>query len=138
MNEPANSASHVLVIDDEPAIRRLIVHALEEEGYAAIGTASGSAGLAQAAEAMPSMVLLDLMMPEMDGEETLRHLRELPGGAELPVVLITAAFTIANEVKGVQGVLLKPFDIDDLLDAVERFTSSPEAPHQTRSLTRER
>jgi CheY-like chemotaxis protein len=113
----------VLIIDDEPSIRRLVSIVLEDEGYAPLAVASAPEGLAHIASSPPDLVLLDLMMPEMDGEEALRCLRLLPGGSEIPVVIMSAAVTLAHSIAGVQGVLDKPFDLAELLVAVERATN---------------
>jgi CheY-like chemotaxis protein len=110
----------ILVVDDEAAIRNLILAVLEDEGYRAIGAASGVAALELAPTDPPDVVLLDLMMPVLDGRETLRRLRRLPVGTNVPVVIMSAAITAGTPVEGDHVAFLpKPFDLVALLDAVE-------------------
>lgn len=109
----------ILVVDDESAIRNLIVTVLEDEGYRAVGAASGVVALELFPEERPDAVLLDLMMPVLDGRETLKRLRTLPGGADLPVVIMSAAITAGSGDDDVVAFLAKPFDLVALLDTVE-------------------
>jgi len=80
----------VLVVDDDPDVRALLRRSLEREGYAVVEAEHGRAALARLGEATPDLVLLDLMMPEMDGFEFLVELRRLPASRHVPVVVITA------------------------------------------------
>ncbi len=128
----------VLVIDDEPAIRRLVTLVLEEEGYAPVAAASAVEGLAVVAEHRPALVLLDLMMPELDGRETLRRIRALPGGDTIPVVIMSAALALAKTIDGVQGIIEKPFDLAALVLAVERTIGRNESEAAERTLMRGR
>jgi len=79
----------VLVVDDDAEIAAMMTAALEEEGYT-VATASGGAAVPLAAETQPAMVLLDLMMPGVDGFEVLRSLRAEPSTRDLPVIVVTA------------------------------------------------
>lgn len=113
----------IMVVDDESAIRNLIVTVLEDEGYRAIGMPSGVAALEAFPTERPDAILLDLMMPVLDGRETLRRLRELPGGAEAPVVIMSAAISSRVRDDDVVAFLPKPFDLVALLDTVELVLS---------------
>ncbi|MBA3414348.1 MAG: response regulator [Chloroflexia bacterium] len=108
----------VLVVDDEPSIRDLIVVVLEEEGYRALAAGSGVFALHLVATEQPDLVLLDMMMPQMDGRETLRRLRQLPEGQTTPVVVMSAAVTAANVGDGVAAFIGKPFDLGALLETI--------------------
>ncbi len=108
----------ILVVDDEPAIRELIVAVLEDEGYEAIGAGSGSRALELLPMERPDLVLMDIMMPEMDGREALRRMREQPDLAGIPVVMMSAAFAPDRIGHPVSAFLSKPFDLDHLLDTV--------------------
>ncbi|MGI9254144.1 MAG: response regulator [Thermomicrobiales bacterium] len=130
--------SRVLVVDDEPAICRLIALVLQEEGYEVTAAPSGKVALAEAAAALPAIVLLDLMMPEMSGQETLARLRELPGGGGVPVIIMSAAVVMAEQIEGVQGILTKPFDLSDLVLSVDRIVDRPNRGTPSRHLMRER
>jgi CheY-like chemotaxis protein len=105
----------VLIVDDEPDIRRIARLGLARVGGMEVVEASnGAEGLLRAKEERPDAVLLDVMMPAMDGPATLARLREDPATAGIPVVFLTAK-AIAAEVErlkslGAAGVLTKPFD----------------------------
>jgi signal transduction histidine kinase/CheY-like chemotaxis protein len=81
---------HALVVEDDEAARRLVVHGLEGAGWQVTEAANGREGLERIAERQPDLVLLDLMMPEMHGFEFMEHLRRNPATAALPVVVLTA------------------------------------------------
>jgi two-component system, OmpR family, response regulator len=105
----------VLVVDDEPDIRRIARLGLSRVGgMEVVEAANGAEGLIRAKEDRPDAVLLDVMMPAVDGPTTLARLREDPATAGIPVVFLTAK-AIAAEVDrlkslGAAGVLTKPFD----------------------------
>jgi two-component system KDP operon response regulator KdpE len=105
----------ILVVDDEPAIVRLVRAELQSEGYAVLATASGEEALARLDEDRPDLVVLDLMMPGMDGFETLRRIR---AESQVPVIMLTARAGDADKLKGLQGgaddYLTKPFNPEEL------------------------
>lgn len=109
----------ILVVDDEPSIRDLIVAVLEEEGYRALAAGTGFAALGLVPTERPDLVLLDMMMPQMDGRETMRRMRQLPGGRQVPVVVMSAAVTADRAGEGVAAFLAKPFDLIALLDTID-------------------
>ncbi len=113
--------TRVLVVDDDPAIRRAVGMMLEDEGYDVATAANGREALDQITRSLPSVVLLDLQMPEMDGWQLQRRLREL--NLDVPVVFMTAGYRARAEAERHQaaGFLAKPFDMDDLLTTVARF-----------------
>lgn len=109
------SAVRVLHIDDEQDILDIVAASLElDPEFEVRGCLSGPEGLATAAEWRPDLVLLDVMMPVMDGPTTLRRLRENPQTAHIPVVFMTARVQ-PREIEhfkslGAEGVIVKPFD----------------------------
>ena len=109
------SSLRVLHIDDYSDIRAVVAMSLGlDSEFEVRSCASGKDGLAAAAECQPDIILLDVMMPVMDGPETLRHLRENPKTADIPVVFVTASAQ-ARELEhfkslGAAGVIAKPFD----------------------------
>lgn len=120
------SVPHVLCVEDDPDIRALVELALGTVGGMRVtGCASGREALGLAAELRPDLVLLDVMMPEMDGIETLRRLRADPRTADLPVVFVTAKVQLhevdAYRAHGAVGVVAKPFDPMRLADEVRRY-----------------
>ena len=105
----------ILYVDDEADIREVAAMSLELEPSLEVRCAeSGPAALAQAAEWLPDLIMLDVMMPGMDGPTTLARLRTNPSTAAIPIIFITAR-TQAQEVEGFLalgaiGVIAKPFD----------------------------
>ncbi len=105
----------VLIIDDEDDIREVAALSLESiAGWEVVTANSGSQGLARAAEHQPDAILLDVMMPDMDGPTTFRELRKNPATAKIPVLLLTAKVQSSDQRRfadlGVEAVLFKPFD----------------------------
>ncbi|WP_244927851.1 response regulator [Nocardioides sp. W7] len=109
------SVTRALVVDDDDSIREITQIALEAVGgWQVIPADGGVAALALAREHHPDVVLLDVMMPDMDGPTTFRHLQEDPATRDIPVVLLTAKVQVGdkqvwNEI-AVAGVISKPFD----------------------------
>jgi CheY-like chemotaxis protein len=105
----------ILIIDDEDDIREVAALSLESvAGWEVIMASSGAQGLVRAAEYLPDAILLDVMMPGMDGPTTFRELRKNPRTARIPVLLLTAKVQSTDQKRfadlGVEAVLFKPFD----------------------------
>lgn len=103
----------ILIIDDERDIRDVAEASLElVGGFAVAKEASGAAGLARARREQPDAILLDVMMPEMDGYETLKQLKEDESVKAIPVILLTAKVQgpPSGQTAQATGVLFKPFD----------------------------
>jgi two-component system KDP operon response regulator KdpE len=129
----------ILVVDDEPPIVRLVRAKLQADGYAVVTAARGEEALALLEDQRPDLVVLDLMMPGMDGFETLRHIREQ---SQLPVIMLTARAGDADKLRGLQSgaddYVTKPFNPDELsarIAAVLRRTAGS-APAGGRTLLR--
>ena len=106
---------HVLIIDDEDDIREVAALSLEATASWTITTASsGREGIATAARDQPEAILMDVMMPEMDGPTTFKQLQVNPATARIPVILLTAKVQGVDQRRfaglGVAAVLFKPFD----------------------------
>ena len=105
----------ILIIDDEDYIREIAALSLESvAGWEVISASSGAQGLARAIERQPDAILLDVMMPGMDGPAIFRELRKNPATARIPVLLLTAKVQSSAQRRfadlGVDAVLFKPFD----------------------------
>lgn len=105
----------ILIIDDEEDIREVAALSLETvAGWTVIAANSGAQGLARAIEHRPDAILLDVMMPGMDGPSTFRELRKNPATASIPVLLLTAKVQATDQRRfadlGVESILFKPFD----------------------------
>lgn len=113
----------VLVIDDDEDILVFLSDLLESGGFEPLTSLSGEAGLRLAAEKHPDLILLDIMMPEMDGHETCRALKANTAIADIPVVVITARNDIRDIGmslhEGAEGFVSKPFDTENLLKHIE-------------------
>ena len=105
----------ILVVDDEPAIVRLVRAKLQADGFAVIAATSGEEALETVERERPDLVVLDLMMPGIDGFETLRRIR---ARRQTPVILLTARSGDADKLRGLEGgaddYLTKPFNPDEL------------------------
>jgi CheY-like chemotaxis protein len=125
----------ILLVDDEPDIREVVDVSLGlDPQFRTRACASGADALVMAARWSPSLILLDVMMPLMDGPTTLTNLRKNPGTAHIPVLFLTAR-TQSAEIEqyislGVQGVLSKPFDAMTLAALVRTYLP-PSAAHHT-------
>lgn len=118
MNDPAK----ILVVDDTPRNVKLLADLLGVKGYAVMTAASGREALAKIDEALPDLVLLDVVMPEMSGYEVCRAIRENPATKMLPVVMVTALDPAVERVKGIEAgaddFLSKPINQPELLARV--------------------
>jgi CheY-like chemotaxis protein len=116
------AARPVLVVDDDDASRDVIGLLLSDEGFPVATAANGLEALARVDENSPSLILLDMRMPVMDGWEFARAYRARPG-RHAPIVVITAAPSARDRMKEIQaaGFLAKPFDLSDLIQIVQRF-----------------
>jgi two-component system, OmpR family, KDP operon response regulator KdpE len=113
------SKGKVLIIDDEPAIRRFLRIGLEAEGFEVIDAESGKAGMAMAATHQPSLVILDLGLPDTDGAQMLAQLRQW---SSVPVIILTVRDAESEKVRlldaGADDYLTKPFSVPELLARV--------------------
>ncbi|MFI6218098.1 response regulator transcription factor [Nocardia brasiliensis] len=110
----------VLVVDDEDSVREALVRAMDSEGYETRAAADGAAALAEIQRWQPEVVLLDVLMPFMDGLTACRRLRAR--GDRTPILMLTARDAVADRVDGLDAgaddYLVKPFDLDELLARV--------------------
>ncbi|WP_131743146.1 response regulator transcription factor [Actinomadura roseirufa] len=112
--------ARILIVDDEPAVRESLSRSLAFEGYAVAEAADGLAALERVGLERPDLVVLDVLMPRMDGLTTCRRLRAL--GARMPVLMLTARDMVGDRVTGLDAgaddYLAKPFELDELLARV--------------------
>ncbi len=121
MTMPAGQPAKILVVDDEPAIRDLLVELFADEGYQVRAASNGRAAVTMVLDETPDLIVMDVMMPELDGPETLKHLRTFPGLERLPVILMSAARHISSDGAGDVTFMPKPFNLDEVLDVVARM-----------------
>ena len=108
----------ILVVDDDIAINELIKINLEMHGYEVLSATDGIHGFALCKQEFPDLVILDVMMPEVDGYTVAKYIRENPSTKEIPILMLTALGQIDDKVKGfdigVDDYLVKPFELEEL------------------------
>ena len=113
------TTSRVLVVDDEPQVVWMLQFTLEAEGYQTLAAADGRAALDEVREHHPSVVLLDIMMPVMDGWAFLEELQAIPATERPRVIVVSARASLRDRAKaaelGADAFVAKPFSVDDLL-----------------------
>ena len=127
---------HILVIDDDEKITSLLRRSLAFEGYSVQIANHGTEGLKQLMEKEPDLIILDVMMPELDGWEVCRRIRE--GGSRTPILMLTARDEIGDRVKGLDtgadDYLVKPFALEELFARIRallrRHAEKQESPKQ--------
>jgi DNA-binding response OmpR family regulator len=117
-------ASHaILAVDDDPAILDVVAQVLADEGYDVLTAGGGRAAVDLARKHLPKLILLDLMMPEMNGWQVVAELKASSHTRTIPIVLLSArrdTELMAHNL-GVSSYLEKPFDLDELLARVQRL-----------------
>ncbi|WP_460370299.1 response regulator transcription factor [Actinocorallia lasiicapitis] len=117
MSTPDEPRAHILVVDDEPAVREALVSSLEFEGHQVSEAGDGVDALRMAEKARPDLIVLDVLMPRMDGLTACRRLRTQ--GDHTPVLMLTARDMVGDRVTGLDAgaddYLVKPFELDELL-----------------------
>jgi DNA-binding response OmpR family regulator len=117
VDEAPRAGPVVLLVDDDPAIRRTVAAGLELEGFSVVAASGGRAALEAAARVHPAVILLDLNMPDLDGLEVLRRLRD--GGDPVPVCVLSARDEIDDRVRGLQAgaddYVVKPFALEEVV-----------------------
>jgi phosphate regulon transcriptional regulator PhoB len=115
-------AAEVLIVEDEPDIRALIVHHLTRDGFRCRTAGDGAEALARLRAGLPDLVVLDLMLPGMDGLELTRRLRAEPAWARLPIIMLTAKADEVDRIVGLEmgadDYVAKPFSPKELLARV--------------------
>ena len=113
--------AHILIVDDDPRITDLLRRVLAYEGYSIASAASGSEALNRSLERPPDLVVLDIMLPGLDGLEVAQRLRA--AGDNVPILMLTARDTVADRVKGLEtgadDYLVKPFAPEELVARVK-------------------
>lgn len=115
---PADDAFRALVIDDDPSIVRFLEIYLEGQGFRIHSALTGAEGIETARQLVPDIILLDYVMPDLNGLEVLRRLKQDERTRSIPVVVLTARSEVGEKVKGldlgVDDYITKPFDIREL------------------------
>jgi len=131
--EDSNLAKNILCIEDEPEMIDLIRLILGRRGFNVSGAAGGKAGLQAVRDELPDLVLLDLMMPDMDGWEVYQQMKSDDLTRHIPVIVVTARAQSIDKVLGlhiakVDDYIAKPFSPQELLTSVEKVLSQKKDP----------
>jgi two-component system alkaline phosphatase synthesis response regulator PhoP len=114
----------ILVVDDEDSIVEVVKFQLEEKGYEVLTASDGEEGLKKAKEEMPDLIILDVIMPHMDGAAMAEALKDAPGTKEIPIIFLTSLVEEEEEKRtdhkiGGHIFIHKPFKIEELLKVIE-------------------
>lgn len=122
----SNNNATILIVDDQPGIRRLLMEVLTEEGYNVYAAANGYEGIQKAKELQPALILMDMKMPGMDGIETLRELKYLNQADRVIMMTAYGELELVNSAKelGAYAYITKPFDIIELCTMIAKGISS--------------
>ncbi len=118
----------IVCIEDEPETTNLVKLILAREGFEVLGANGGEEGLAMVREELPDLILLDLMMPDMDGWQVYQHLKEDESTRDIPVIVVTAKVQSIDKVLGLQvakvdDYITKPFRPEELSERVKHVLS---------------
>ena len=120
---------HILVVDDDQAVRDSLARSLSYSGYEVVTAPDGVAALAQLSAARPDAVIMDVMLPRLDGLETTRMLRT--SGNDVPILILTARDAVGDRVDGLDAgaddYMVKPFALDELLARLRALTRRTKA-----------
>lgn len=124
-DQPSQDSLTVLCIEDEPSMIDLVKIILNRRGYHVLGALGGAEGLEMARQQTPDLILLDLMMPDMDGWEVYHRLRADEAISNTPIVVVSAKAShidqvLGLKVAGVQGYVTKPFSPSELVSRIEQ------------------
>jgi DNA-binding response OmpR family regulator len=119
---PAPDLPSVLVVDDEPQVVWVLQFSLEAEGYTTYAASNGIEALSEIARHRPAMMVLDIMMPGMDGWSLLEEMLKLPDDERPRVVIVSALSSLRDRAKaaelGADAYVPKPFNVDELLEVL--------------------
>lgn len=124
--------ARILVVDDDKVIQQLVEVNLELEGYDVAKASDGEEALRVVKEFKPDLVVLDVMMPRMDGREVCRRIKADPASAHIPVIFLSARAQDMDVQSGLDlgasAYVTKPFDPVDLLDTVQQILTGQQVP----------
>jgi two-component system alkaline phosphatase synthesis response regulator PhoP len=126
--DPSSSGSSVLVVDDEPQVVWMLKFSLEAEGYQTFSARDGRSALEEVRLHHPQVMLLDIMMPIMDGWSVLEEMRDLPPEDRPRIIVVSARASLRDRAKaaelGADAFVSKPFNVDDLLGVLHSLAEA--------------
>jgi diguanylate cyclase (GGDEF)-like protein len=139
MEEGPSRKPWVLVVDDEEPIRKIVTFQLEKSGYDVSGCVDGTEALRMVHEREPDLILLDVMMPNMDGYEVCKRLKSNYQTSHIPIIMVTAKAELENRLQGFEDgandYITKPFAITELLVRVKNVLQWSQLQRQANPLT---
>ena len=131
-------AVHIYIVEDDKNIREIEMFALKNSGYAVEEFENAKSFFSRSAEKVPDLVLLDIMLPDMDGLEIVKKLRSRPDTVRVPIILVTAKTTELDKVKGLDigadDYLTKPFGVMELISRVKAPLRRSRAPQDDKQM----
>ncbi len=125
-------SKRILVVDDDSQLQRLLELALKRSGYEVVQARSGSEAVAQVLETHPDLIIMDIMMPDMNGYEATKRIRRLPEGRHVPVIFLSALSDVEAKVKafrvGGTDYVTKPVNIAELLERIKAHLAAESLP----------
>ncbi len=117
--------AHILVVDDSPTETHIISSALEKQGHRISVAVDGKDGVEKATQTLPDLILMDVVMPELNGFQATRQLTKQPETSKIPVIMVTTKDQKTDrmwaERQGAKGYITKPFNDDELIQEVNRL-----------------
>lgn len=121
-------AKKILIVDDEPELVKATVIRFKAVGYDILSAPDGQEGVDMTKKHKPDLILLDIIMPKMDGYEVCKKLKADPETKEIPIIIFTASQQRELEKKcveaGAEGIIMKPFETSELLEMANKFLKS--------------
>lgn len=118
-----SEGERVLVVDDDPQLQRLLQMTLKRQGYEVLVASTGSEAVASVPAFRPDLIIMDIMMPDMDGYEATKRIRRMPEGRDVPVIFLSALTQVEAKVKGLRvggsDYVTKPVNLPELIARVE-------------------
>lgn len=125
--ESTTTSHKILVIEDDPDLRRILCLQLAKLGHETVQAADGREGFKAAQQSTPDLILLDLMMPGLDGFQVLKRIKSLDALVDIPVLILTASHDDHHRRKSAShmanGFMTKPYTVDELREQIDRVLS---------------
>ena len=124
----------VLIIDDEPDIREIVRIYLSDEGYDVIEAANGHDGILKAQELKPDLIVLDIMMPGINGFEVAKHLKDDPNTQDIPIIILSVLAHDSQYRQGIMDYISKPFRQEELVNTIHKIFSNADGKNVKRTV----
>ncbi len=120
----------ILIVEDEPILQDVLREILMDSGYRVLTAGSALLALAILEEERPDAIVLDVMLPGMDGRDAYREIRQIPELVSVPIIMMSAIIRPSQLDPGIAAFVSKPFNLDTILTTIEHAVREPPAGHQ--------